>query len=64
MVFTIRTRVTPLAVARAYPTDASRLAALLRTMSPQTRADKGLPDAVLNPVLVYLDGIGEAVQDA
>lgn len=64
VLFTIRTRVTPLAVARTHPTDARRLAALLRTMPPEMRADKGLPDDVLNPVLAYLDGIDADAHDA
>jgi len=32
---------------------------LLRTMPPAMRTDKGLPDAVLDPVLTYLVQIGE-----
>lgn len=59
ILFTIRTRVISLAAARTRPVDACRLASLLRTMSPETRADKHLSDAVLDPVLVYLDQIGE-----
>lgn len=59
VLFTIRTRVIPLAAARAYPAEARSLASLLRTMPPAMRTDKGLPDAVLDPVLTYLVQIGE-----
>jgi len=63
VLFTIRTRVTPLATARAHPPDARQIAALLRTMSPETRAAKGLANLVLDPILAYLDVIVRDAQE-
>lgn len=63
VLFTIRTRVTPLATARAHPADARKIAALLRTMSPEIRAVKGLSDPILHPILAYLDAIVRDVRE-